>query len=69
MIQINKLQKIVGAVIITALVVAGVMYVWHASLTRAAEQKLHKSKVVMGSNLYILHSNWHTKKIKIACSM
>ena len=45
MIKINKLQKIIGAVIITALVVAGVMYVWHASLTRAAEQKLHKSHV------------------------
>jgi len=45
MIQINMLQKIIGAVIITALVVAGVMYVWHASLTRAAEQKLHKYNV------------------------
>lgn len=39
MIKINKLQKIIGAVIITALVVAGVMYVWHLSVIRSIKQK------------------------------
>ena len=39
MIEINKLQKIVGVVIITALVVAGVMYVWHLSVIRSIKQK------------------------------
>lgn len=39
MIEINNLQKIVGAVIITALVVAGVMYVWHLSVVRLAKQE------------------------------
>lgn len=39
MIEINKLQKIVGVVIITALVVAGVMYVWHLSVVRSAKQE------------------------------
>jgi len=39
MIKIYKLQKIVGAVIITALVVAGVMYVWHLSVVRSAKQE------------------------------
>gem|GEM_PF-6924951 len=26
-------------------------------------------RMPLGSNLYILHSNWHKKKIKISCSM
>ncbi len=37
--QINKLNKIVSAAIVTALVVAGVMYVWHLSVVRSIQQK------------------------------
>jgi hypothetical protein len=39
MIKINTLHKIIGAVIITALVVTGVLYVWHLSVVRSIHQK------------------------------
>ncbi len=39
MTQINKLRKMVGAVIITALVVTAVMYVWHFSVIKSIKQK------------------------------
>ena len=37
--KINKLHKIVGVVIITALLVAGAMYMWHLSVVRSIHQK------------------------------
>ena len=39
MMKINKLHKIVGVVIITALLVAGAMYMWHLSVVRSIHQK------------------------------